>query len=253
MRNNMIMDWNIKKNIQYILLLVVLCGLVPHGMLSLLQIASTSDHWSPAEVEAYSNFFVCQWIPFWLALISYLRLQKMDNFSLHPAISAIVIVLTYFPRYDQRSVVTIAFSIPLIFVVELSALLKKAGSSTNAVLKGIAADRAVLRAFYFWSVVFPCVIFISCKACTWQTTIVSPFQMLPIPGVLLFDVFRHQKMQPPTIWGFIAMLAVVPLSLFLATIGPMEKFKMYHLMSLGTGYVLLFMMLLVYNIDQWRK
>lgn len=253
MKSNIAVDWNIRKNSKFLLLMLALCGVMPHVMLSLLQIASTSDSWSPAEIEAWSNFFVSQWVPFWLTLIAYLRLQKMDNFSLIPAICAAVVVLTFLPRFDQRSVMTIALAIPLMLVVELTVWLKNAETSANAFVKGIAADRGILRAFLFWAVVFPCVIFISCEACTWQTTVVSPFQMLPIPAVLLFDAFRHQKHQPPTVWSVMVMLAMVPLSLFLATIGPMEKFRLWHLMSLGIGYVILFLMLIVYNIDQWKS
>lgn len=247
------MDWNIKKNTKFFLLLFVLCALIPHGMLSLLEMASTSDNWSPAEIESYSNFFVCQWTPFWAAHISYLRLQKKDNFSLLPAISFALILLTFLPRFQQTSVLTIALTIPLILAVELTALLKKTEFSKNKVLAGISADRRLIRVFFFWSVVFHCVAFISCEACTWHITVVSPFLMFPIPGILLFDVFRHQKDQPPTVWGVIGMLAMVPLSLFLVTIGPMERFKVYHLMSLGIGYVSLFVMLIVYNMDHWRK
>ena len=253
MKSNTSVDWSIKRNIKYLLALLALCGVIPHVMLSLLQMASTSESWSPAEIESYSNFFVCQWIPFWLALIAYLRLQKMDNFSLILVVCAAVIILTYLPRFDHRSVMTIALTIPLMLAVELSGLLKEGESSKNKALAGIAASRGVLRAFYFWSLAFLCVVLISCKSCTFERTIVSPFQMLPIPGVLLFDVFLNQKKQPPTIWSVVGMLVAISLSLFLATVGPMEQFKLYHLMSLGIGYVLLFLMLIVYNIDHWQK
>ncbi len=253
MQRKIAMEWNIKKNSKFLLSMIVLCGLIPHAMLFLLQIVSASDHWSPAEVENYSNFFVCQWLPFWLALIAYLRVQKMDDFSLIPPLCAAVIIITFLPRFDQRSVVTIALTIPLILAEELTGLLKKGESSKNKILAGISADRGVLRAFWFWSVFFLFVVLISCRACTFERTVVSPFQMLPIPGVLLFDVFRHQKLRSPTIWGMIGVLAVVPLSLFLVTIGPMAQFKLYHLMSLGIGYAMLFLLLIVYNIDQWKK
>lgn len=240
-------------NMEYLLPLVVFCAVVPHTTLCLLQMDSISMAFSPVELESCSNFFVCQWIPFWLTFISYLRLQKMDNFSWMPAICASVIVLTYLPGFEQASVMTVALAIPLILTVELSGLLKKAESSNNQIFAAIASDRGILRAFYYWSVVFLCVVLISCKACTFDRTIVSPFQMLPVPGILLFDVFRHQQKRPPALWSVIGMLAVIPLSLFLVTIGPMEQFKVYHLMSLGVGHGLLFLMLIVYNIDHWKK
>jgi len=253
MKNNISVDWSIKKNIKYLLMLFVLCGVIPHVMLSMLQIASESDNWSPAEIESYSNLFVCQWIPFWLTFISYLRLQKMDNFSWIPSICSAVIVLTYLPRFEQNSVMTITLAIPLAFVVELSGLLRKVELSKSKIVSAIATDRGILRAFYYWSVVFLCVVLISCKACTFERTIVSPFQMLPIPGVLLFEVFRHQKKQPPTLWSVIGMLVAIPLSLFLVTVGPLAQFKIYHLMSLGVGYAFLLILLAVYNLDRWKK
>ena len=238
---------------RYLLLLVAFCAGVTHLVLGLLQMGSVSAFLSPFEVEGYANFFVCQWIPFWLTFLSYLRLQKTDQVSLIPVMCAAVIVLTYLPRFAQRSLGTVALTIPLMLLIELSGLLKKSEFSGNKVLAGIAADRGTLRTFCYWSVVFLCVVHISCEACTYSTTVVSPFQMFPFPGVLLFDVFRHQKKQPPAIWCIAAMLVLIPMSLFLAAIGPMEKFKVYHLMCLGIGFVFLFMMLIVYNIDHWKK
>lgn len=239
-------------NMWYLLLLVTCCAVIPHTVLCLLQMDSASTAFSPFELEGYSNFFVCQWIPFWLTYISYLRLQKMDNFSLLPSICSAVIVLTYLPRFEQNSVMTIALAIPLAFAMELSGFLRNTECFKSKIISAIAADRGILRAFYYWSVFFLCVVLISCKACTFERTIVSPFLMLPIPGVLLFEVFRHQKKQPPALWSVIGMLTAIPLSLFLVTVGPMEQFKIYHFMSLGVGYVTLFLMLIVYNIDHWK-
>lgn len=247
------MDRNTKTDWKYLLAMLGFCAAIPHSVLCLLQMDAFSAVFSPIESENLSNFFVCQWIPFWMALIAYLRLQKTDRFSLLPALCAGVIVLTFLPGYPRKSITTIAFTIPLMLPVEYSALLKAGISSPNKLLAGIAANRELLQAFWFWSLVFPCVVLISCEACTWYRAIVSPFQMLPIPGVLLFDVFRHQKNQPPTIWGFLGMLPTVPLSLFLVTIGPMAQFKFYHLMCLGIGYALLFLMLIVYNLDHWKQ
>lgn len=251
LRSNM--DWNIRSNLKYLASLVVICGLIPHGMLFLLQIASTSDSWSPAEIEIYSNFFVSEWIPFWLAFISYLRLQKRDRFSLLPTICASIIVISLLPVYERRSVMTIALTIPLMLVVEFSALIKNMEFSKNKIFSKLSADRGLLRSFFFWSVVFECVVFISCEACTWPTTVTSPFLMLPIPGALLIDVFRQQKSMPPTLCSVIVMVVMVPISLYLVTIGPMEHFKMYHLMSLAIGYAILLLMLVVYNIEHWRR
>lgn len=238
---------------RYLLFLVAFCAGVPHLVLGLLQMDCVSAFLSPFEVEGYANFFVCQWIPFWLTFLSCLRLQKTDRTSLIPAMCAAVIVLTYLPRFAQRSLGAIALTIPLMLLIELSGLLKKAEFSGNKALAGIAADRGTLRAFCYWSVVFLCVVHISCKACTYSTTVVSPLQMFLFPGVLRFDVFRHEKKQPPAIWCIAAMLAVIPPSLYLATIGSMAKFKVYHLVCLGIGFALLFMMLILYNIDHWKK
>lgn len=247
------MDWNIKNNLKHILPLFALCAVIPHVMLSLLQMASASDSWSPAEIESYSNFFVCEWVPFWASLISYLRLQKRDNFSLLPTLGTALIIASFLPRFDHKAVLTMGLTILLILAVELSAFLKNAESSTNKFFAGMAADRSVLRAFFFWSVGFLCVSLIACAACTYPRTVASPFLMLPIPGILLFDVFRRQNMHPPTVWSILGMLIMIPLSLLLATVGPMGQFKIYHLMSLGIGFALLLLLLIVYNIDHWKK
>lgn len=247
------MDWNIRKNRRHLLLLFVFGALVPHGALCLLQIASASESWSPAEIESYSNFFVCQWMPFCLALICYLRVQKRDSFSPLPILLAAGIILSFLPRFERESVLTLLWSLPLILVVELSALLKKLETSSRCIPAGIAADRRLLRSFFFWTLGFIGLAHISCEASTFYITVVSPFLMLPVPGILLFDVFRRQSDRPPTVWGFLGMLAMVPGALLLVTIGPMEKFKIYHLMSLGVGFVILFLLMLVYNLDQWVK
>lgn len=242
----------ISTNRKYLLMLCIFCLVIPHGVLCLLQMDSVAAAMSPVRRESDSNFFVCQWIPFWLTFLSYLRLQKTDTVSLLTAVWASVILLTYLPCFPQRSVMAMALTIPLILTGELSALLKKAEASRNKALAAIAADRSLLRAFCFWSLVFPCVIHISCKACTFSNAVVSPFQMLPLPGILLFAVFRQQKEQPPAFWSILGMLALVPMSLFLVTFGPMAQFKGYHLMCLATGFALLFLMLIVYNFDRWK-
>ena len=240
-------------SIGYLLLLFGFCAIIPHAILCLLQIESVSAIFSPFELENYANFFVCQWMPFWMTFIPYLRLQKLNHFSWLPAICTVVIVLTYLPGFEKDSVMTIALVIPLVFSMELSGLLNKAVSSRSRFFSAIAADRGMLRAFYYWSVVFLCGVLISCDACTFERTVVSPFQMLPIPGVLLFAVLRHQQRPAPAIWSMVGMLPAIPLSLFLVTIGPMEPFKQYHIMSLGIGYVLLFLLLIVYNVDYWKS
>lgn len=239
--------------VECLLLLVIFCAVIPHTVLWLIRLNAASIAFSPAGLERCANFFACQWIPFWMTFLCYLRLQKADGFSWMPCICAAVIVLTYLPGFENNSVMTIALAIPLTLAVELSGFLSKAEFSKNKAVAAIAADRGILRAFYYWSVVFLCAVHISCMACTYERTVVSPFQMLPVPGVLLFEVFRHQKKQPPGLWSVIGMLGAIPLSLFLAAVGPMEQFRIYHLLSLGVGYVLLFLMLLVYNIDQWKK
>lgn len=247
------MDWSIKNNRKHLLLLLVFGGLIPHVGLCLLQIASASESWAPVEIQSYSNFLVCEWVPFCLALFAYLRLQKRDTFSLLPAIAAAVVILSFLPRFEQRSVWTVMRTIPLMLAMELSALLKKGQTSGNKFVAGLAADRKLLRSFCFWTLGFICVAFISCDASTFYITMVSPFLLLPIPGILLFDVFRRQTEQPPTIWGFLGMLVMMLPALYLVTIGPMEQFKIYHLMSLGAGFVILLLLLIVYNLDHWRK
>ena len=117
---------------RYLLFLVAFCAGVPHLVLGLLQMDCVSAFLSPFAVEGYANFFVCQWIPFWLTFLSYLRLQKTDRASLIPAMCAAVIVLTYLPRFAQRSLGAIALTIPLILLTELSGLLKKADMKNPA-------------------------------------------------------------------------------------------------------------------------
>ena len=246
------MDWNIKKNWKYLLLLVIFCAVVPHGVLSLLKLASGSGNWAPVEIESYSKFFVCEWTPFFAALISYLRLQKMDKFSLLPSVCVGLILLTFLPRFSRSSLAAVALVLPLMLAVECTALLRGLEASGSKLLAGLGADRRMLRAFGFWAIGFSCVALIGCKASAYYMPAVSPFMMLPIPGVLLFDVLRRQKEQPPTLWGVAGMLLMVPVALYLVTIGPMERFKVYHLMSLVAGFVILFLILVVYNMDQWR-
>lgn len=246
------MDWNIKRNRKYLLLLVILCAVVPHGVLSLMELASGSESWAPVEVESYSKFFVCEWLPFFAALIAYLRLQKMDRFSLLPALCVGLILLSFLPRFSRSSIEAVALVLPLMLAVECTAVLRRLKRSGNKLLAGLGADRRMLRAVGFWAIGFPCVAFIGCEASAWYMAAVSPFLMLPIPGVLLFDVLRHQKAQPPTLWGVVGMLLMVPVSLYLVTIGPMERFKVYHLMAMGAGFAILFLILVVYNMDHWR-
>lgn len=259
------MDWNIKNNRKHLLLLLLFCALIPHVMLALLQFASASEHWAPAEIESYSKFFVCEWAPFCAAIIAYLRIQERDTFSLLPVIEFGLIIPTLLLRFGQISegfvssgfaqsnAVAIIFAVPVMLGMECTALLAKLESSPNKVLAGLAGDRGILRAFLFWSVGCVCLAIISCEACAYYSRVVSPWSLIPIPGILLFEAFRHQKERPPTVWGVMGMLLMAPVSLLLATIGPMEQFRGFHFTILLTGYLIIFLVLIVYNADHWKR
>lgn len=245
-------DWDVPKNRRYLLLLLGLCGVVPHAVLGLCQIEAIAASLSPAEIESYGNFFVCQWLPFCLALISYLRLQKRDTVSLLPAILGLGVILSFLPFFPRRSVMALTGVFPLMLMMELSALLKAGEASRNRFFAGIAANRGMLRAFLFWGIALPCLAILAANASTWYIPVVSPFLTLPLPAILLADLFRQQNRSPLTLSGLLAMLLMVPASLFLVTIGPMARFQNYHLMGLGIGYGILFALLIIYNLDQWR-
>lgn len=247
------MDWNIRKNLRYLLAMAVCCALIPHGVLSLLRLESVSASLAPVQAESYANFFVCQWIPFCLAFITYLRLQKQDSFSLLPAVFGLAAIASFLGRFNRESVMAIAWTVPLILVPELSGFLKKAESCGSRVLSRLAADRGALRAVFFWTVELLCVAIISCKASTWYSVVVFPFLTFPILAILLWDVFRRQEAKPLTLWGSAGILLMAPTSLWLATVGPMAKFRMYHLGGLGIGFAILFAMLLVFNLDRFKR
>ena len=251
------MDWNIRNNRLYLILLFVLCGIVPHTMLLLLRIPPTSDTWSPAEIYLYSDFFVYLWSPFWAAYLAYSRLQKQDTFSLLPALGIAVLIPTYLYWYPHEPVFALTWIIPLILIIESTAFLKELADSSSKVISGIAANRFLLRSFYFWSIEFIGVIYIICIALSripeTYYVMVTPFVMIPIPGILIFEVFRYQNNNVPTVWTLTIMLLLVPLSLYLISIGPMEYFKEYHLSCMGFGYFLIFLLLIVYNFDHWIK
>ena len=259
------MERSIKKNRRYLLWMVILCALIPHAVLILLELEYATDPMGTATQETFAKFFVCQWAPFCAAIIAYLRLQNRDNFSLLPALCFGLIVPTLLYRFDQISATfmkngisennanAIVFVIPMMLTMECSALLKMLESSNHKVVSGIAADRGILRAFLFWSVGIPCLAILSCEACAYYTRVILPWSLIPIPGILVYEVFRQQKNRLPTVWGAIGMLLMVPVSLILVTIGPMEMFKVYHFTIQLSGHLILALMLVVYNIDHWRK
>lgn len=259
------MDWNVRKNSKELLLLLGLCVLVPHGVISGLQMVSGSENWSPVEIETYSCFFLCEWTPFWAMLIGYLGVQKRERFSLMPSLIFSLTLVTFLLRYDriavgfssllERENLTVLFRIvPLMLVMECSALLKSGENSGNRILAGIAGDRKILRAVFMWTVGILCLPHIICGTSgdAWSKAMVLPFFLIPVPGMLLYEVLRYQKERPPAVWTVGAMLAMMSAALFLASIGPMAKFKLYHLIILGIGYPLVLLVLLVYHVDHWR-
>ena len=178
--------------------------------------------------------------------VPYPRVPKSDSFSLLSPILGGLMVLSYAGSWGQKAVAAIAMTIPLALTAELLGLLKKAEISGNRIAAGITVNRGMLRAVFFWGIGYPCVALISCAASTWYIPVVHPFLMLPVPAALLAEVFRYQKQQKLTLWGGIGMLAMVPISLWMVTIGPMERFMTYHLMSLGAGYAVVLLLLIVY-------
>ena len=258
------MDWSIKQNRNYLLWMLVFCALIPHAVLMLLKMEHAAEPMGLATQESYSKFFVCQWTPFCAAIIAYLRLQKRDKFSLLPAVVFGLIVLTLLPGFgriretymqhthDENKAFFTALTILVMLLMECSAPLKRLESSHHRMLSAIATDRGILRAFFFWSIGVLCLAFISTEACGSRTTVVLPWSLIPIPGVMLLEVSRQQKERPPTIWGIMAMLLMVPVSLYLSTIGPMEMFRSYHFTCMLSGHLIVFLMLIVLNVDHWK-
>lgn len=240
----------LRSDLKYLLWLVVLCGVIPHAALSIIQAQSGSEAFSPAELDSYRRFFTREWLPFWAAFIAYRGQQKTDRVSALYALCTGAVIATFLPRCDQQTVMAMALVLPLILFSELFTLLKKADASENSFLAGLAADRGMLRAFFFWAVVIPCLAHISCA---WMQGIVVPLILLPVPAALLMDACRQLKEEPPTLGGIMAILLMLPATYVLTTSGPMENFKLYHLMIFMAGYILFFLFQGIYYMDRWCK
>lgn len=239
-----------RNSLKYLLWIVVLCGVIPHAALSIIQALSASEAFSPAELDSYKRFFTREWMPFWAAFLSYRGQQKTDDVSALYVLSTSAVIATFLPRCDRQTVMAMALVLPLTLFLEMFALLKKADASENVILAGLAADRGMLRTFFFWTVVIPCLAHISCA---WMQGIVVPLILLPVPAALLVGSWRQLKEQPPTLGGIVAVLLMLPITCVLAATGPMENFKLYHLMIFMAGYILFFLFQGVYHMDRWCR
>lgn len=241
------MKWSVKSDRKYLLSLLIFCLLIPHGLLSLVTMASASGEWAPAQIENWRITVVYEYVPILLVFFAYQRMQRMERFSLMPAVLSALILASYLPRYETRGVLVMAGILPMILLLEGFVVLKKL-EGCGKMLSGLAADYKMLRSFFLWSVCTFAFVFLISEAINAYRSILSPLYLIPLPGFLIFDAMRQQKKCPSTIWGMLALIPMMTVSLYLATLGPMEMYRLYHQMILLCGYVLFFLIQIVYYI-----
>ena len=238
----------VKRNLKYVLGLLLMCGLIPHVVLAVIAGKAGSVNVSPVRLEAYSMFITREWIPFWAVFLCYLRRQKTDRFSPVPVLAMGLILCTFIPKCGLQTWKAMVLVLPLMLIMECFTLLKKLDGSASGILTGMAANREMLAAFFFWTVAIPGVAQISCA---WTNGIVVPVLLMPVPAALLVSTYRKLKGNAPTMGGILGILLMLPMTYFLTTTGPMENFQMYNLLIFLSGYVLFFLFHGIYHMDRW--
>ena len=134
------------------------------------------------------------------------------------------------------------------YVKDYIALLKK--HPKKGFLSGIRANRKLLRAFFFWEIATLSIIHISCLG---MQAIMMPLILIPVPGILLISAFTQLNDKPPRAGGILCLLAMVPVTVWLCTTGPMALYKLYFLLIMLGGYVMFFLLQLIYHADRFKK
>jgi hypothetical protein len=141
-----------------------------------------------------------------------------------------------------------ACTVGLLLAMESFALLKKLPK--KGFLGGIRANRKLLRAFFFWEIATLSIIHISCLG---MQAIMVPLILIPIPGILLISAFTQLNDKPPRAGGILCLLAMVPVTVWLCSTGPMALYKLYFLLIMLGGYVMFFLLQLIYHADWFKK
>ena len=242
------MKHHIRKNLHFIVYFTVSCILVPSLVLSLLQLEAVSKHFAPVEIMSYSRFFALEWTPFWAVYLAYRRQQKKGSFSPLPVLGYVLSAAIMMLQCDFLSFPILACNVGLLLTMESFALLKKLPK--KGFLSGIRANRKLLRAFFFWEIATLSIIHISCLG---MQAIVMPLILIPVPGILLISAFRQLNDKPPRAGGILGILAMVPVTVWLCSIGPMALYKLYFLLIMLGGYVMFFLLQLIYHADRFKK
>lgn len=247
----MYMKWNVRKNLNYLLLMTAMCSLIPHAVLAIVQAKVHAETMIPARAENIILFFICEWTPFWAVFIAYLRQEKMDDASLLPMLGFAAVIASCVPVCEKKQIMVLVLTIPLLLTVECFAFLKRWDDSKNVLLKGIAANRSLQRAFFFWSVAIFAMIHIACAP--FRVTVVNPLPFLPVAGILVAVGFRKLNNLPPTMGGIAGLVVLMTVSLILATSGPMAFYKQYFIAIILCGYGAFFLLQIIYHMDHWRN
>ena len=80
-----------------------------------------------------------------------------------------------------------------------------------------------------------------------------PLILIPVPGILLISAFRQLNDKPPRAGGILCLLAMVPVTVWLCSTGPMALYKLYFLLIMLGGYVMFFLLQLIYHADRFKK
>ncbi len=237
-----------RKNLHFALYFTVFCILIPNLFLTLLQLEKASEYFAPVEIASHSRFFVLEWTPFWAVYLAYRRLHKQGKFSPLPALGYVLASTILMLRCDFLSFAIRAYTIILMLAMESFALLKKLPK--KGFLGGVRANRKLLRTFFFWEIATLSIMHISCVG---MMAIALPLILIPVPAMLLVSAFRQLNDKPPKFGGILGILAMLPVTIWLCSIGPMAPYKLYFLLIMLGGYGMFFFLQLIYHADRWTK
>lgn len=248
-------DWSVKKNLHYIIMLFIFNFVIPHLVMSMPQFPElVPQHWTAFDGYAPVRiYWVCVWlgVPLSGGIITLWHVQKDGQFCPIFVIEAALAILTYRFRIKLSFVFTLLLSsVLIILLMEFFALLggydgHKAKEAKGGVLAEMAENRKFLALLCFWSVILLFVIqIVSNYLALWHVKPI-PILLLPFPMLLpLLPVFQEKQLKerPLTTGGLVGFLFLFALSCLLSTTFYMNSFWIINLSCVVISYMFLFLM-----------
>lgn len=215
-------DWSAKRNVKYLIALVVFLFVIPHVVMSLPHYRElNAETWGFSaygfSLQRISLCTIWMLTPFAAELTALCQVRKTDQTCPWLVLAALLALVTYLLRIEGggMSVLVLSASVLIMVLLECLPLLRpcEEGHGGNGLLHDIAVNRRFLELFLFWTLGIGALLCIAhyYLFVLWSESLAF-FITLPLMVILPLLVLFQRKEPPLTKGGLLATFVIVLLS-----------------------------------------